>query len=727
MRDVRAIAERPHPVGTPDHDRVRDYLVDRLRTIGCGDVHVQSATGFNTIDGPIAATIANVVCRVHGRHDGGALLLTAHYDGVPRGHAAADDGAGVAAVIETARALVASGPPDHDVIVLISDAEEAGLLGAEAFVDLHPWARDVSLVLNFDNRGDRGPVYMFQTTPGNATLIAVLARSVPEARANSLTGEVYRHLPSDTDLSIWLHSAFAVGGYNFAVVNGYTHYHTPIDDVASLDRRVVQQMGNYALGLVRELDRSTPATWRTHDAVYFDVPILGLVHYLGAWALPLAFAALLGVLVVAAVAMRRGRATWRGAASGVAATLLAVLVPTLVALALWRLIWWTHPGYHEILQHDPYNSQWYLAAFAALTVAIVVRIQHRFSRFTTPLDRTIAAMLVWALLGVVAAIWLPGATWLLFWPLLAAIVMAAVWLRRDRTPSPLVAVLALPALVLWLPLIVALETGLTAQMLPFCVALLALVLVLLDPIIALAPSLRPLLAAGAAITAALLIAVAESQSAFTVDRKQPDSLVYLDDTGSGRAWWVSFDRRPDAWTRRALGTSPARREFDVQRLAPPGRPLLAATATPGTYPSPVRVFTIDSEPDGHRVHLVVARSGEGEELGVYLASDDTVTDMTINGRALPNGRSDRYTSEYHSAEHGMVLRYFGIPDDGVDLRFTVHGGTMPAIRLSAMWQGLPALASGPLPARPARFMSKPFVPTDVIIVQWELAEGRSEK
>ena len=71
-------------------------------------------------------------------------------------------------------------------------------------------------MLNFDNRGDAGPVFMFQTSPGNAPLIDMLADAVPGARTNSLTGEVYRHLPSDTDLSIWLHSAYAVGALNFA-------------------------------------------------------------------------------------------------------------------------------------------------------------------------------------------------------------------------------------------------------------------------------------------------------------------------------------------------------------------------------------------------------------------------------------------------------------------------------------------------------------------------------
>ena len=33
MRHVEQIAERPHPMGTADHDRVRDYIVDQILSL----------------------------------------------------------------------------------------------------------------------------------------------------------------------------------------------------------------------------------------------------------------------------------------------------------------------------------------------------------------------------------------------------------------------------------------------------------------------------------------------------------------------------------------------------------------------------------------------------------------------------------------------------------------------------------------------------------------------
>ena len=94
------------------------------------------------------------MARLPGTRSGGrAFLLVAHYDSVPTGPGATDNGAGVATVLETVRALKAGPALRNDVIVLLADGEERGLLGARAFVDGYPWAQEVGAVLNLDTRG----------------------------------------------------------------------------------------------------------------------------------------------------------------------------------------------------------------------------------------------------------------------------------------------------------------------------------------------------------------------------------------------------------------------------------------------------------------------------------------------------------------------------------------------------------------------------------------------
>ena len=95
------------------------------------------------------------------------MLLAAHYDSVPAGPGAGDDGVGVASVLEIARVLRQLPALRHPIILLIDEGEEAGLLGARLFVAEHPAARTVRAVVNLDARGDSGPSLMFETGAGD--------------------------------------------------------------------------------------------------------------------------------------------------------------------------------------------------------------------------------------------------------------------------------------------------------------------------------------------------------------------------------------------------------------------------------------------------------------------------------------------------------------------------------------------------------------------------------
>src|SRR4051812_19911732 len=233
MRHVEQIAQRPHAMGTADHDRVRDYILAQLTGLGLGP-QVQEATAIGTRYRE-AGRVQNILVRIPGsdRSSPAAVLIMAHYDGVEAGPAAADDGAGAAAILETLRALRARKQPlRNDVIALFTDGEESGLLGAAAFVREHPWAKDVAVVLNFEARGTSGRSLMFETGPGNLDVARAL-RSVREPNAGSVTVIIYRALPNDTDLSEL--AVLGLPALNFAFVDHVERYHTTQDDVAHLN------------------------------------------------------------------------------------------------------------------------------------------------------------------------------------------------------------------------------------------------------------------------------------------------------------------------------------------------------------------------------------------------------------------------------------------------------------------------------------------------------------
>ena len=140
----------------------------------------------------------NVVAVLPGSDPTGRLFLMAHHDSVETGPGASDDAAGVSTLLETVRALSQGPQLRNDVVVVLTDAEEACLCGAEAFASSHPLASDGGVVLNVEARGTTGPPIMFETSRGNADLAGGLRRrrAAPggqQLRRRGLPGPAQRH------------------------------------------------------------------------------------------------------------------------------------------------------------------------------------------------------------------------------------------------------------------------------------------------------------------------------------------------------------------------------------------------------------------------------------------------------------------------------------------------------------------------------------------------------
>jgi hypothetical protein len=209
MVDDRVIARVPHPVGSAANAAVRDYLVGRMRVLGL-DPQVQRTLAFQRSPRSpepflMGATVENIVGVLPGRDRAApALAILAHYDSVPASPGAADDAAGVSSALEILRMVKARGAPARDIVLVITDGEEAGLLGAVGFFRDHPLARRIAFVINLESRGGGGQTQMFQTGPDNGQVIDLFQRTAVGPTASSLTGYIYEHMPNDTVKSVSL-------------------------------------------------------------------------------------------------------------------------------------------------------------------------------------------------------------------------------------------------------------------------------------------------------------------------------------------------------------------------------------------------------------------------------------------------------------------------------------------------------------------------------------------
>ena len=258
---VQQIAAETHVAGSAAGERVVDDLVTTLTGLGLS-TRVQNSVGAYDFGrgSTEMARVRNIVGFLNGSDSTGRLYLVAHHDSVENGPGGNDDAAGVSTLLETVRALTAGPQLRNDVVVILTDAEEACLCGAEAFVASHPLAASGGVALNFEARGTTGPPIMFETSRGNAGLAGVFAEAAPHPVATSFAVEVYRALPNDTDFSVLL----ADGGFtglNTAYIDGAAAYHTPQDLPERMDRASLQAMGDTRWPWSAASGTATSARW----------------------------------------------------------------------------------------------------------------------------------------------------------------------------------------------------------------------------------------------------------------------------------------------------------------------------------------------------------------------------------------------------------------------------------------------------------------------------------
>ena len=305
MVDVREIAQRPHPVGSADHARVRDLLLQRMAALGLqtttqtGPLSPRAVRRLEREGGSAdGLEVTNLIGVLPGRDpDLPAVALMAHYDTVPDSAGAADDTAGVAAILEAVRAIRARGPADRTLVVLLTDGEELNLDGARAFWGGHPLRDRIGAVVNLEARGGGGRAMMFETGRGNAETIALFARAGARATggvsSNSLAVFVYEAMPNGTDFTI--PKARGVQGINLAFIGRPEQYHAPVSTPEALDEGSVQHLGSQALESADALLRASVLPAATANLVYADLfgrVVLGHPPVIGWALLGLAFAGL---------------------------------------------------------------------------------------------------------------------------------------------------------------------------------------------------------------------------------------------------------------------------------------------------------------------------------------------------------------------------------------------------------------------------------------------------
>ena len=363
MISINRLADEPHSVLRREaHDRARDDVIGMFTDLGyTPTVHSDPMFDlsdpadkriFDDLSAVQQATLKDaptdtIVVDVPGKSER-TMALMAHYDSATveadeNGHqqitdgtslGAADDGYGVAAIVETLRAIKAEGrQPENSLKIVITDGEEVGLVGARNEMRHHRADyENVDLVLNLEARGTSGPALMFETSPNNSAVAGYFLSHVEQPATGSLLPSLYARMPNTTDMAALIPEGFTV--LNIAAIGEADHYHHATDAPRYVDHSTLQHYGDQVLGLTRAwaFDGQAPTLTADGDLHFFQLWRGMTVRYpaaVGTGLGCLAIITAIGAVAVRARSLRWKRVlrtvwglTWRAALASAAAGLV---------------------------------------------------------------------------------------------------------------------------------------------------------------------------------------------------------------------------------------------------------------------------------------------------------------------------------------------------------------------------------------------------------------------
>lgn len=772
QQHVSVIAERPHPMGGAANGEIRDYIVAHFESLGL-EIELQKTTVvYRHPTRPNRATIIgsveNIIARLPGRQTGNPplgsdglkdLVVMAHYDSRPLTPGAGDAASATASVLETARIMAAGPAPVHDVIFLITDGEEMGLLGAQAYFRQHPSAENVGLVLNFEARGSYGASFMFETSANNAWLVDELIASTPDLVASSLSYEIYRQMPNDTDMSI--SKGEGIEGLNFAFSAGLFDYHAMTDTPENLDKNTLSHQANYVLATAQHFARLE--NWQTSkgDKTYFNLWHGTLVSYSQGAAVGLGLVVLLLGAWLFVTARRAGLVQWGALGTGFLGIFILLLMlysvfenliiylqnsdagimrltslGELPFLAFFVTIlgltsWFAYRLRQGLGKYDAVLIAAVLLVFALLAgrnsalayvlpllvVVLMVIVRGRVSR---P-DLFSAALCLWGLLAVMVLYAAPNASYLFVWPLASVLIgiMATRWLSAAGSESAhfmSVLVSSFIPLLLLTPVFIlgylALGLGLPQVLMILC----ALALLMLWPLtrnigyLAGAKSGLLLLAVGAVMTLVMLFG-----RSFDSRHPRGEELFYAIDADQQKGYWVSSDVKPDTWLSKFLGDDATK--ANMNHILPGYDQEILTRNTP-LGPFEAARLKLDSDRvtgDVRELRVHLDSPSAAEYVNLLLPLDAGITAVEVNGfplevrrQASPAGEDAESTAE----PSWWRLRWYGFPLSGADVLIKQNAGHSLPIRIVEVDYGMPAGA----PPRPEHSMSKKYTWSDSTVI-----------
>ena len=415
MDHINVMAKEKHPMGTQENKAVKSYILDEFDKLGIPTEvfvgHAQSNWGSGYIR--IGRT-ENIIATIKGKSSAKAVMVVGHYDSVLGSPGAADDVHAVACILEIAKTL-STEEHDNDIIFLITDGEERGLLGAKAYVEQREVSH-IGVLLNYEARGNSGASISFEWSEGNAWLVSQLKKVATKPVANSMSFEIYKNLPNDTDFTYFKEAG--INGINHAFIDGFSYYHNPADTPENINQESVQHTGTNMLALTRHFANTDLSNTKSYNASFFN--FLGLlIVYPSSLDLVILIAALAFIAFLLFNSFQKKTIGPKSFGLSFLLILISVVLTAGLSFGLGKLLLSTYPQYEAFYAGQFYNHKWYLITCIGISILVTSLLIGRRILRSNPGSFKAAMLLFLGALCVTFYLFIPTAAYFMIYPTIA--------------------------------------------------------------------------------------------------------------------------------------------------------------------------------------------------------------------------------------------------------------------------------------------------------------------
>ncbi|NVO11223.1 MAG: M20/M25/M40 family metallo-hydrolase [Bacteroidales bacterium] len=688
FQHVKKIAQKPHSIGTEEHEWVKNYIINELKNLGLR-VAVQSTTSVYYKRGLSAGYIHNIIGIQKGTEGNKCVLIVGHYDSQPHTLGAADDGSAVASMLESARALKQIGSFKNNIVFLFTDGEEAGLFGARAFINENPLKDSIGILLNIEARGSKGPSITYEVSPHNGWIMREYAKSIPYPIAHSIAYEIYNLLPNGSDFTPFKDAG--VSGFNIGYVDDFVNYHSMMDNPENLSLKSLQHQGSYIMGIAKHFGNLNLSNTKSEDVIYFNWIGHSLIIYPIGY--NLFFVIIISILLICLVSIgiRKDRIS---IAKILLSALSFIVTFSIVIIFTWlflTIIKNLYPHYSNFYASNFYNVSYYLIAFSCLAIAIFAAVYILLFRKLNEENLLVGSLVVNYLLMFALIRFVPTGAYLAIVPMilnLSGLLICYIFnysLQSKKWAFLLTHFVTLiPVITLIVPLTKMIYITFGLDTIYGGVALLSILMgYLVIPIKLSSEIKRWILPVFVTLFLIGNFILGHLNSGYSKRQPLQSNVSYFLNSDKNEAYWFSLEPFVDEWKSQFFFKPEFKILPDIFPLS--NSKYLQGEAKIYSQPLPELSVAYDSIKDGNRkINLVISSARKAQICQINISKAVKLSMLSINGKTVT---AKKFYAD--TTANSYSFYYFGLSEKVLELTLNCNPSNKIEINIIESKLGLP--------------------------------------